>query len=699
MPPQVPVVPMYMPYGTPQPPTDVKERPSSGEPVLPQVVPPGMIAPHPGASNTPGATGPIAIPATAAVGPGTAPPPPPAVAATTPSTITQTNQQPDLRRQLELLIGETWCDLGRLAENVGQYETGMTCFENALKCHVQSANLFRSLATCCRQCEAYSQAIEAYRTVLSQSPNDGDSWAALGHCFLMTDELSESYSAYQQALYHTDRRDPWLWYGIGILYDRYGSLDYAEEAFAQVLELDPQFDKAHEVYFRLGIIYKQQQRFQSALECFWYVLNKPPQPLTAADLWFQIGSVHEQQHSFDLARQAYERVLQESPNHAKVLQQLGWLYHQQGQHDQAIAFLSRSLEYDSADAQSWYLLGRCYISQSKYSKAYEAYQQAVYRDARNPTFWCSIGVLYYQISQYRDALDAYSRAIGLNPYIFEAWYDLGTLYESCNKQIGDALYAYQRALRLDPSNTQIEARIEHLKAQLEKSQQGEDQQATDAQAQDDPPPPEPQNPRMQPQIQQLPPQMRQNHPGFLLGANNQHPPVQQNGSSEQGMPVLQQPVMPPRLQHSAAQDGGQALTRPQLPAPPQPPTAVRQQPEETDENAGGPDVVQPPQPEKESPAGPVHSAGMNGAGNYSNESKVAPPVTPPVISPGPQEPIRASAKNEPSDPTSNHDGAGSVNNNNKRHSTSSDTINQPASKRPKPAEEPVRQVAEDSDYD
>ena len=70
------------------------------------------------------------------------------------------------------------------------------------------------------------------------------------------------------------------------------------------------------------------------------------------------------------------------------------------------------------------------MSQQKYPKAYEAYQQAVYRDGRNPTFWCSIGVLYYQINQYRDALDAYSRAIRLNPTISEVWYDLGTLVSS-----------------------------------------------------------------------------------------------------------------------------------------------------------------------------------------------------------------------------------------------------------------------------
>lgn len=61
-------------------------------------------------------------------------------------------------------------------------------------------------------------------------------------------------------------QEPKLWYGIGILYDRYGSLDHAEEAFSQVMRMAPEFEKANEIYFRLGIIYKQQQKFSQSLE-------------------------------------------------------------------------------------------------------------------------------------------------------------------------------------------------------------------------------------------------------------------------------------------------------------------------------------------------------------------------------------------------------------------------------------------------
>lgn len=83
----------------------------------------------------------------------------------------------------------------------------------------------------------------------------------------MTENLQKAYDAYQQALVNLrDPKDPMLWYGIGILYDRYGSYDYAEEAFSQVMQIQPDFDKANEIYFRLGIIYKQQQKYPQSLE-------------------------------------------------------------------------------------------------------------------------------------------------------------------------------------------------------------------------------------------------------------------------------------------------------------------------------------------------------------------------------------------------------------------------------------------------
>ncbi|KAF2017084.1 TPR-like protein [Aaosphaeria arxii CBS 175.79] len=377
------------------------------------------------------------------------------------------NQAKTSSQYLTHLTESVWNQMGSLSEQMNDLDGAVQCYEQALKFNSWSIPAMQGIACILRTKDHFPQAVEYLRTILKVDPANGEVWGSLGHCYLMMDDLQQAYSAYQQALYHlSDPKEPKLWYGIGILYDRYGSLEHAEEAFSQVMRMEPNFEKANEIYFRLGIIYKQQQKFNQSLDCFKYIVQNPPRPLTEEDIWFQIGHVYEQQKEFDAAKGAYRRVLERDPNHAKVLQQLGWLHHQQSTNyasqEQAIEYLEKSVASDQTDAQSWYLLGRCYMSQQKYPKAYEAYQQAVYRDGRNPTFWCSIGVLYYQINQYRDALDAYSRAIRLNPNISEVWYDLGTLYESCNNQTADALDAYQRAADLDPSNVHIKARLQLL---------------------------------------------------------------------------------------------------------------------------------------------------------------------------------------------------------------------------------------------
>ncbi|KAI8875925.1 TPR-like protein [Backusella circina FSU 941] len=383
--------------------------------------------------------------------------------------MTTTNAQiPPVIQKLASVNEQAWLTLGNLAEMMADWEKAMSSYEAVLRHNPYSVSALSHIASLYRGREQFSKAVEFFKRILALQENHGESWGALGHCYLMMDNLQDAYHAYQQALYHLKHpKDPKLWYGIGILYDRYGSIEHAEEAFSAVMKMDAHFEKANEIYFRLGIIYKQQQRYDLSLSCFRYILHNPPRPLTEIDIWFQTGHVYEQQKEYELAKEAYERVLSDNPDHAKVLQQLGWLYHQHSSsfanQSVAIQYLTRSLKADSNDAQSWYLLGRCYMAEQNYSKAYEAYQQAVYRDARNPTFWCSIGVLYYQINQYRDALDAYSRAIRLNPYISEVWYDLGTLYESCNNQMQDALDAYQRASELDPANPHIKQRIEILR--------------------------------------------------------------------------------------------------------------------------------------------------------------------------------------------------------------------------------------------
>ncbi|KAJ2885910.1 glucose repression mediator protein [Coemansia aciculifera] len=393
-----------------------------------------------------------------------APPPPPPPAAIL--------QQPPMTssQRLSSITEEVWMQIGSLAELMSEHERALVAYDNALRYNPYSQHALSQIANIYRGREDFEKAVEYFQRIVNIDSTNGETWGAIGNCYLMLDEMPKAYHAYQQAIFHLPNpKEPKLWYGIGILYDRYGSYEHAEEAFNAVMSMDPDFDKANEIYFRLGIIHKCQGKYGQSLECFNRILREPPKPLTETDIWFQIGNVHELNSEFVPARDAYERVLRENPHHGKVLQQLGALYFRPNTSlsniDAAVQLLMRAIEVDKdkTEAHTWYLLGRCYMVQRQYNKAYEAYQQAVYRDSNNANYWCSIGVLYYQINQYRDALDAYSRAIRISPYLSEVWFDLGALYEACNNQVNDAIDAYARAADLDRTNPVIEQRLELLR--------------------------------------------------------------------------------------------------------------------------------------------------------------------------------------------------------------------------------------------
>jgi tetratricopeptide (TPR) repeat protein len=70
-------------------------------------------------------------------------------------------------------------------------------------------------------------AITFYEKITNIDSGNGAAWTALGHCYLLTDNLQKAFDSYQRALYSlSDVRDPQLWYGIGLLYEKVRNVLY-----------------------------------------------------------------------------------------------------------------------------------------------------------------------------------------------------------------------------------------------------------------------------------------------------------------------------------------------------------------------------------------------------------------------------------------------------------------------------------------
>lgn len=374
-----------------------------------------------------------------------------------------------LGRQLSAANEEAWLSLGRIAEMMGDDENTMIAYEKVLSHNRLNATALFAIGCCYEKVEDYTKAADCFRGLVSLNEQNSDAWGHLGYCCLMMNDLTSAHTAYQYAMYNNpmSQKDPNMWYGIGQLYERLGSLEHAQESFEAVLRFEPNFNMALEVKFRLGIIAKQRGDYEGALERLKSVLHDVQANVQttdmASDIWTQIGHVYELKDEIQLAKTSYLKVAELNPTNAKPLQQLGWLCLKHSEHAPAIDYLKKAVALDPQDGKGWYLLGRCYMAVHEFEEAYDSYKHAVTTDSQNPNVWCSLGVLFYQLNQHLDALDAYSRAININPNICEVWYNVGTLYDTCN-QTSDARDAYQKAAELGADAQFIRERLDLLRA-------------------------------------------------------------------------------------------------------------------------------------------------------------------------------------------------------------------------------------------
>lgn len=145
--------------------------------------------------------------------------------------------------------------------------------------------------------------------------NDGANWGWQGYCYLMTKEHQKAFTAYQQALSLVpEPTDPQTWYGLGMLYEHYGSLDEAEKYLNNSLRFGRSRcstssaasapTEAHEAYQRavytnerdptywcsIGVLYYYNNQYHDALGTSSRELQLNP---ALSEIWYNLGILYE----------------------------------------------------------------------------------------------------------------------------------------------------------------------------------------------------------------------------------------------------------------------------------------------------------------------------------------------------------------------------------------------------------------------
>ena len=373
--------------------------------------------------------------------------------------------------------------------------------------------IFRQAAEMYRQRSEFPQAADFLCRVVQMEPDDAASWAWLGYCYLMLDEVDNAYIAYQQALYLDPPLDePHVWYGLGLLYERNHCDDQAVEYLTQSLKLEASataFDRRADCAFRLGLVYKRQENFTAAMKCFMdlsaeqasHAYNSTGGPggggggggqnanmeqlqakfrhdqtvlasLRASDGYTTAHAATEGEISVTTTRIAGLRSLSE------LWFQIGHTHELQGHYQEAKEAYTTVLTYDPTHAKVLQKLGWLYYhapaiaagisaaapgaaaaaasspgdasATAQQDQTATAYlERSVASDASDHQAWYLLGKCCTRQKQYQKAFRAYEQAVLLNDREPVYWCSLGILYYH-NSQYHEALDTYARALQLAP---------------------------------------------------------------------------------------------------------------------------------------------------------------------------------------------------------------------------------------------------------
>jgi Flp pilus assembly protein TadD len=132
-------------------------------------------------------------------------------------------------------LAEVWYRNGLDSLWLGNYESALACFENAVNKNPRRAEAWVEVGFCKVKQGKHDEAIRAFRRALQLRPNSADAYNRLGDAYFDAGKFNEAVESYQQAVrLRPDMAE--AYYNLGMTYLELGD---RASALAQSRKLEP----------------------------------------------------------------------------------------------------------------------------------------------------------------------------------------------------------------------------------------------------------------------------------------------------------------------------------------------------------------------------------------------------------------------------------------------------------------------------
>ncbi len=248
-------------------------------------------------------------------------------------------------------------------------------------------------------------------TLVEEKVEDGGGWLIReGDRYLEEGDHKQALDHYNQAI--TEEKDPALaFYKKGMIYYEKNSLNEAEEALHDSLEIDPENPEA---WTRLGHIYYRKGEKEKAVE-------------------------------------AYDKALDYDEDHLEAWKSKGRALRDLEMYDEAIMSFDRILEIEPKDYKSWNEKGLCHMKKREYKEALDCVNSALTIQPYFEEAMLNKALVFEKLGKIKQALDMAEKLVKSDPKKAEYHYINGAYLEKMGEE-EEAWESIQRSLQLDPEH-------------------------------------------------------------------------------------------------------------------------------------------------------------------------------------------------------------------------------------------------------
>ena len=224
------------------------------------------------------------------------------------------------------------------------------------------------------------------------------------------------------------------------------SFEEALEHYNKAVELDPT-----EIIYLLNIaaVYFEQKEYDKCIsQCEKAIEigreNRADFKLIAK-AFTRIGHVYKKKECWKQAKAAYEKSMSEhrTPEIKTLLSDI----------DKIIKEEEKKAYIDPEKAEEEKELGNKKFKEGDYPAAIKHYTEAVKRNPDDPKYYSNRAACYTKLAAFNLGLKDCEKCVEIDPKFIKGWIRKGKILQGMQQQ-GKALNAYQKALELDPSNSE-----------------------------------------------------------------------------------------------------------------------------------------------------------------------------------------------------------------------------------------------------